>query len=343
MYAKVMTKMVLFLVIVLAASSSNFICSELYAATKTVELSFNHMWPADSWPNKVFTAYAEEIYTRTNGKIKINLFPGGILSKPAQVYDSVIKRTSDMGASDIVYTPNRFPLMEALPLTPWGAKSAWQNGRVANEIYKKFKPVEFNDTEVMFFWGFSPSYIQSTKPALTLTDLEGLKMRTTLSGAAMLEALKMVPITIPMSETYMAIQRGMCDGTTSPLETLQSFRLAEVVKYTIDVPIFAGIWYIVMNKGVWNGLSAESKQVFYETNEKYIDVISKTYDEKDQEGKEFSLNLGNKIITLPDEDIRKIEEYWQPITEKWISQAESKGLPGRAVVTEILRLKEKYK
>ncbi len=76
----------------------------------TVTLSYSIFFPATHAHTVLATEWAAEVEKRTNGAVKINMFPGGTLTPPDQCYDGVIKGISDIGMSVNSYTMGRFPL-----------------------------------------------------------------------------------------------------------------------------------------------------------------------------------------------------------------------------------------
>jgi TRAP-type C4-dicarboxylate transport system substrate-binding protein len=339
---KWITKGFVFGMVLVVAALFQLGTSGAQPATKAIELSYNHFWPAENFVNKLFKGYATEIEERTNGQVKITVYPGGVLTKPNQIYEGVIKGISDIGTSDCLYTPGRFPLTEIIYL-PWGPRSSWQGSHIVCDLYKNFRPKEFDDTKLLYFFTSSPTHFHTKKPVNKLEDFKGMKIRCTSGNAAIVEALGAIPVSIPISEAFMALQRGACDGIIAPYEALKGFRLAEVIKYTTEAYASLGPLFVVMNLDKWNSLSPEAKKIFEEVSEKWVDIMARGFDEADAVGKNFSLSLGNKIIILPPEELARWQERLRPVLDKGVAEIEAKGLPGRAAINEVFKLKEKYK
>ena len=312
------------------------------APAKVMELSFNNYAPAENWINKVFTNWGKEIENGTNGQVKITLFPGAVLTKADQVYDGVIKGISDIGRSELSYTLARFPLMEVTYL-PYGAHSAQQASHITHEIYKKFRPKEFDDTKVLYFFNAGPLQLHMVKEVNKLEDMKGLKIRVTPLASDMAKALGAIPVAMPMPDSYEALRRGVVDGIITSVEPLISWKLAEVIKSTIKINYGCGNFFVVMNHDKWNSLSPEAKKVFEEVSEKYVEICGKGFDEQDEAGYKLSLSRGNKVITLPPEELKRWQERWQFVLEKWVNEKGAMGLPAKAALDEVLKLQEKYK
>ncbi len=99
----------------------------------TVELTYSIFFPATHGHTVLATEWAKEIEKRTNGAVKINMYPGATLTPADQCYDGVVKGISDIGMSVLSYTKGRFPLTEVIDL-PQGYKSGSQVTQLCNAV-----------------------------------------------------------------------------------------------------------------------------------------------------------------------------------------------------------------
>ncbi len=56
------------------------------------------------------------------------------------------------------------------------------------------------------------------------------------------------------------------------------------------------------------------------------------WDTSDQEGRKFTLELGNEIISLSPEENKRWAEAVAPVIDTWIKEASEKGLPAQEYV-----------
>src|SRR5512136_943998 len=130
--------------------ASFYLVPSAFGQTKSYNFSFSTFFPAPHRNTAILTEWAKEVEARTNGAVKITIFPGGTLTPADKCYDGVVRGISDIGNSDLAYTRGRFPLTEVFYL-PLGIKSALVATRMVNEFYGKFKPKELDETHVLFF------------------------------------------------------------------------------------------------------------------------------------------------------------------------------------------------
>lgn len=273
--------------------------------------------------------WCKEVEKRTNGKVKVSHFAGGTLSPPNQVYDGIAKGVFDIGTAPCSYTTGRFPLTEVLDL-PLGYKSGHQATKLANEFYKKFKPKEFGEVKLFFLHAHGPSYIHTKKPISRLEEIKGLRIKSSGLSSKIVSALGGTPVTMPITETYDALQRGLADGLLMHNEVLKTFRFGEVLKCTVmdNGMSNSTAQFVAMNKQKWNALPENVRQVIEAINEEWIGKQAKTYIELDKEGEDYLTQSGNKIVQVAKEDQAKTAAKMKPLFDEYVQRMKAKGLPG---------------
>jgi TRAP-type transport system periplasmic protein len=329
----------MFLVFLIAVIGIVFMSVGAYKAqAETTKLTYSIFFPPTHAQAIAAMNFAKEIEKRTNGKVQITAFPGGTLTKAPMVYDGVVKGISDLGNSCFAYTRGRFPVMEVVDL-PMGYASGAVATKVANDFAKSANLKELQDVKVLYVHAHGPGLLHTKKPVRTLEDLKGMKIRATGLSAKVVEALGAVPVAMDQPQAYEALQKGVVEGTISPIEVLKGWKQGEVIKYTTDC---SGVGYttamfVVMNKDKWNALPDDVKKVFDDTANEWVAVHGKAWDAADEEGRKFTLGLGNEIITLsPEEDAK-----WRKAVEPVIKEYASKAPNGEANVAKVRGLIDK--
>jgi TRAP-type C4-dicarboxylate transport system substrate-binding protein len=307
----------------------SFMVSPAYGQGKTTELSYSIFFAATASQTQVATEWAKEIEKRTNGRVKITMYPGETLTKAPQCYDGVVKGISDIGFSVFAYTRGRFPLTEVADL-PLGIKSGLVATKLINAYYKKFKPKEFDDVKIMYLHGHGPGYLHTKTPVNKLEDLKGMKIRCTGLAEKIVKALGGAPVGMPMPDTYDSLSRGVVEGSLAPMEALKTWKWGEVVKYSTEDygAAYSTGFFVVMNKDKWNGLAPDIKKIIEKVNEEWIEKQGKNWDEIDKLGREDTLQRGNQIISLSKEENARWAKAVKPILDAYVTNMKAKGLPG---------------
>lgn len=310
----------------LAAIGLCLFVSSAFAQTK---LNYSIFFPAPHKNTILAKEWADEIGKRTNGKFQITMFPGGTLTPADKCYDGVVKGISDIGMSVLSYTMGKFPLTEVIDL-PLGYKSGVGATKLINEYYKKFKPKELSEVQVMYLHAHGPGILHTKKAVNKLEDLKGVKIRSTGTVAKIVSALGGTPVAMPMPETYDALSRGVADGVMCPIESLQGWKLGEVIKSTTEDfgAAYTIAFFVVMNKEKWDAIPPETQRIIEKINEEWIEKTGKSWDEIDKSGREFTLKLGNKIIPLSKEEDGRWTQAVRPMFDEYVKNMKAKGLPG---------------
>jgi TRAP-type transport system periplasmic protein len=299
------------------------------AADKVVTLRYSNFFPPASAISVISEEWCKEVEKRTDGRVKVQYFPGATLTKPAQTYDAVKLGLADIGLSFLSYTIGRFPLSEVLDL-PLGFKDAYHATKMSNAYYEKFKPKELEDVKMIYLHTVPPHNFFAKKPVRSLEDLKGMKIRSTGTTAPLVTALGGVPVSMPMSESYDALAKGVAEGITSPYEALKGFRLVDVVDYAVP---FDAAWsntaFVVMNQSKWDSLSPDLQEIIEGINRDWIEKQGRLWDELDQEGKDLLLQKKGEIIKLSQEENARWTEKLRPILDDYVQRMKDKGLPGQ--------------
>jgi len=319
---------------------TTFLAAALFCLVLPVEgraeakLTYSNFFPPTNHQSQLAEAWCREVEKRTGGKVVIEYYPGGTLTKAKQCYDGVVEGLSDIGLSCLAYSRGRFPVMAAVDL-PLGYTSAAQATDTANAVYEKFKPEELADVEPMYFNGHGPGLLFTVKkPVRTLAEIQGVKIRATGNSAKLVEALGGTPVAKPMPENYQLLQKGVVDGSMHPIESNKSFKLGEVCKYGTDSfsVAYTTVFFIVMNKDKWAAIDPESQKIIREINKEWAAKHAAAWDEADAEGRRFFLDQGGEIVELAPEEATAWAKAAQPVLDGYLAEANGKGLDGEAIL-----------
>jgi TRAP-type C4-dicarboxylate transport system substrate-binding protein len=293
-----------------------------------VKLNYSIFFPASHRNSILAAEWAKEVENRTGGKVQVTLFYGGTLTPADKCYDGVVKGISDLGMSCLSYTMGRFPLSEVLDL-PLGSRSGLVATRLVNDFYNQFKPKELDDVKVMYLHAHGPGLLHTKTPVRALEDLKGMKIRATGTSAMVAAALGAAPVAMPMSDSYDALSRGVTQGILCPTESLQGWKLGEVVKYSTQDygAAYSITFFVVMNKSRWNSLPAEVQRAIEQVNAEWIDKTGGAWDEMDKAGGAFAAGLGNTVIPLPAGENGRWAQAVQPLFDQYVKEKSAKGLP----------------
>jgi TRAP-type C4-dicarboxylate transport system substrate-binding protein len=290
---------------------------------------------------KLAVSWAEEVEKRSDGRIKIDVIPGGALTKPDQCYEGVVNGISDIGMSCFAYTRGRFPLLEGLDL-PVGYPDGIAATRIANQMIAKYRSSlkELDDTQLLYVHAHGPGILASKKAVRSLDDLKGVKVRATGLSSKIVESLGGAPVGMSQGETYEALQKGVVEATLCPIETLKGWKQGEVISFVTqaDGLGYTTAMFVTMNKERWAKLAPELQAVISEVSREWIDKHGEAWNSADDEGRAFVTQLKHEIFTLPPDQQKVWIERIAPVLQDFSTRSAQKGLPGAAMVEDLLAL-----
>lgn len=302
-------------------------------------LSYSIFFPPTHVQCIAATDWAKEVEKRTDGRVKITMYPGGSLTPAPQCYEGVVTGVSDIGMSCFAYTRGRFPLLEGLDL-PLGYSDGKVATSVANKMVEKYNPKEVADVKVLYIHAHGPGILASKKPVRSLDDLKGLKVRATGLSAKIVERLGGTPVGMSQPETYEALQKGVVQATLCPIETLKGWKQAEVIDYVTDSSIigYTTAMFVVMNLKTWNKLPKDLQDIITQVNQEWIPKHGEAWDKADEEGKALVKELKREIIPLAPEEGKRWKEAVRPILDDYVKAAKDKQLPGDTFLNDLQAL-----
>ena len=311
-------------------------------SAKTIDLKFaTGFSPKHTMQTKVFEPWAEKINKLSNGKVKVTFFPGGALGKTPDHYDLAEKGITDISYTLHDYTPGRFPMTTVFEL-PFIIKSATGTSKAMWQVYEEFPEFqkEYRKVKVLgLFCHPAGNFNSIQKPIKSLEDLRGMKFRT--ASPHVTDALKLfgaVPVNMPITETYTALERGVVEGTVLPWEGNFVFKLAELLKYGTETDFYTMTMLVVMNKRKWDSLPEDIKKIIDETTGMAMSAeAGKVYDETNDPMRQLCTKKGMQSLQLPMEEKKKLEKLTMPLRDKWVKDMEAKGLPGKAVLDAAIK------
>lgn len=307
-----------------------------------IQLSYANFPPAPTFPCVQMERWKKEVEKHTNGKVKVNTYPGSTLLGAKNRMDGVIAGQADIGNLCMAYQPGRFVVTNATSL-PLGIPNSRVGSLALLNLYKKYKPAPFAKVKVLAMFTTAPTNIMSKVPVRSLDDIKGLDLRASGGAAQILGAWGANPVGMPMPQTVEALQKGTVKGLFSSLESMKDFKFAEMCKYVTMTETVIYPFAVVMNMDSWNALPADVQKVMNdlvveqsEWTGNYMDnhVNKAVAWSKSQQGVEF--------IKLSKKEKAQWDAKLEFLTDKWAKGAQAKGLPAQNIVDYMDMLINKY-
>lgn len=201
-----------------------------------------HSWRmVTSWPPNFpghgvsVNRLAQRIEQLSGGRIEIQIFAAGELVPAFEVLDAVSRGTIQLGHSAPIYWRGKLPAAQIFGSIPFGMLAdefnAWIYHGGGMELWREAYGAQ---NVVPFLAGQTGPQMGGwfNREINSVDDLVGLKMRIPGLGGEVMQRAGVLPVNLPGSEIYTALQTGAIDATewVGPYNDL-AFGLHEAASY----------------------------------------------------------------------------------------------------------------
>jgi TRAP-type C4-dicarboxylate transport system substrate-binding protein len=314
--------------------------SSLFAAEKPIKVTFTHWEPPSGVGGSTVIEFCKELEQRSGGRVKAEPALAASLGPPTEQFELVASGMAEIGGFIPSYTPGRFPMLSLMVELPQRVKTTKPLSKAFNEVVKKgYFDKEFEKTKLLWVSEVTPiEFMFAKEKVTTLAQMKGAKVRT--SGEFWLAAvpkLGAVPVTLPISEVYSALQKGIVDGGLMGYSVMDVFKIREVVKYVMEVGLTYSAFAYAVNKDFYDKLPSDIRGIIDELALKYQVIEASKHDEWGRKGKESFLSLGGgrESYATPEDEWKKIQAILKPVGEDWIKKREASGYPAKKLMDEV--------
>ncbi|WP_102224544.1 TRAP transporter substrate-binding protein [Acidimangrovimonas sediminis] len=287
--------------------------------------------------------WAKDIETATEGRVKIR-----VLAKPLGSPPAHFDMARD-GVADITYGLHSFTKDDRFKNSRIGQFSLLGND--AASISQAFWDVytqdlgavkEHEGTHLLGLFNHGPGVIHNkARPVKTADDLKGMKLRCPGGYISdLMTSFDAVTILTAPGEVYEKLSRGVIDGVTFPMDPLNSYKLAELVKYTTKVPggIYNTTWFLVMNPGKWDKISKADQEAITKLSGKaFAKRAGEAWNIADDLGVKAAKKAGIEVIDAPAPLVEAIKAKGSVFEDKWAGSLD-KGYDGKAALEKFRKM-----
>jgi tripartite ATP-independent transporter DctP family solute receptor len=264
--------------------------------------------------------FAELVESRSGGKLKVNVFAGGVLGSDQANVSALQGGTLEMASmnsgifASLVkdFAIYDFPFLFATPKEA----DAVVDGPFGRMLHAKLEDKGLVGL-AYYELGFR-NITNSKRPITKLDDLAGLKLRVIPNPINIdwVSALGANPTPMPFPELYAALEQKAVDGQENPVATINAAKFYEVQKHLALTNHQYNPQSVVISKKFWDGLSGDEKKIVQDAA-----AESARYQREQSRASVASTleNLkknGMQVTELPPAELAKLREKMKPVIAK---------------------------
>ena len=314
------------------------------APAAPIELSLSLMIP--SRHNRyvyVLDPWIKMIEERTKGNVKVTVYFANALASPTEMFDSTVSGLADITENSTWANAGRFLLTDMVMLPELGIKTSLGASQSLWNLYKTVPEVraEYKGVKVLWLHASPPMRVATTKKAIrNVEDLKGLKIWVIGSTPVRTgKALGFSPVSMSPGDVYLSLEKGVIDGCMADNEIFVSRKFVDVCKYYTEIDVALTPFFVIMNQQKWDSLPPDVKKVFEElTGDWAVEFTGKIRDKKEKEAVAAAKAKGIEYITFSAQEKAKLQKLLAPVKEAYADELEAKGLPGKKVLQELMKM-----
>ncbi len=274
-----------------------------------VTLKIATVTPDGSQWMKDMRASASEIKERTEGRVLIKYYGGGVKGDDTKVLGQIRIRQLQGGA----FTPSALAAqysdlnLYGMPLVFDSVEeAAYVRSQMDARLQKGLEEAGFVN------FGFATSgfaNIMSATPVTTLADLKGKRVWVPegdkISYASM-EALQLNPVTLPLTDVLTGLQTGLIDIVAIPPIVALVLQWHTKVKYVTKVPLVYTFGFMAIDKKAFDSISDADKAIVTEVMTRTYKNFDKVNLADNQGAYEALLKSGIEAVKFDDEEFVKV-------------------------------------
>ena len=328
-----------------AAGSLALSISVACAEDKVIELKLSDWVPASHPLNKSLEEWGASVEKASNGTIKYKMYPAQQLGKAFDHYDMARDGIADLTFVSPGYQPGRFPIIGAGDL-PFMIRDAKGAARAFAEWYPKYAATEMKDVKLCFAFAQEPGTFHSRdKKIVVPEDLKGMKIRPGHATMARLVAsLGGTNVQAAAPEVRDVLEKGVVDGVNFPWNSVVLFGIDKVTKYHMDVPFYSTGLVWVMNKAVYESMSAAQKKVIDDhCNPDWSVRVTGPWSEFEHAGVAIIKGeAGHESYPLTDNQLAQWKKAGATLVADWHASVKKAGVDSEAALKDLQDLLTKY-
>lgn len=273
---------------------------------------------------KEMRAGADEIDHKTEGRVKVKFYPGGVMGNDKSVLRKIRAGQLQGGAFSSGGLAEIYPDAQIYSL-PFLFRSYEE----IDYVRQRMDPLIRAGLEKQGFIALGISeggfaYVMSKASIQRIADLSGHKVwipeGDTISQA-MFKAAGVAPIPLPIADVYTGLQTGLVDTVANTTTGAIAFQWHTKMGYMTDAPLLLLMGMLVVDKTAFDKIGAEDQKIVQEIFTKIFDRLDMLNRTDNAQAKLALVTQGIKFTAPSDAELAS----WREIARKALAELGRQG------------------
>ena len=265
--------------------------------------------------------FAEIVTAKSGGKIKVNMFPGGVLGGDAPNVSAL-----QGGTLEMVSMNSGILASQVKEFAIYDFPFLFNNGKEADAVvdgpFGQKMHARLADKGIvgLTYWELGFRNMTNNKRAINkVEDFAGLKIRVIPNPINLdwVRALGANPTPMAFPEVYAGLESGALDGQENPYSVIAANKLYEVQKHLTVTNHVYNPQSVIISKKFWDTLSAQEKKIVGDAAVeagKYQRKVARDAAVTALDGLKKS---GMQVTELPAAEVSKLRDKMRPVIAKY--------------------------
>ena len=286
--------------------------------------TYSHEQPAGSLRSQSMEFFQRELEKRTDGRIQVELFFGGVLGTERELMDFVALGALQGTRGGLFADANpKFNLL-TLPflVADWDEALCLVGSDFMKSINEGARQRGWHVPATGISQGFRV-HTNSKRPLNHPDDFQGLRMRVPPQDVFVQTALAFGanPQEIPAIEVYQALQTGRVDGQDNAASNIWDYKIHEVSRYMTVTNYATGPDPFLVNLDWYESLPADLQQIFDRVATETIAYSDKLNREKEQEYID-KLSEELQVNYVRGDDLQPFRRAVEPVIKHYVDRGD---------------------
>ena len=293
---------------------------------------------------KEMRAGADAVKTRTEGRVELKYYPGGVMGDPATVQRKIKIGQLHGGAFTGGEISSANPDVQVYSL-PFLFRTQAEIDAVRAKFDDRIKAgFEKNGFVALGLSGGGFAYIMSTREIKTRDDLKAAKVwvpQGDFIAEIAFKAVGVTPISLPLADVYTSLQTGLIDTAANTFAGAIAFQWHTKIKHIVDLPVSYVVGAIVVDKKAFDKIAPADQAVLKEEMAKAFARLDQISIEDNTKAVDALKKQGITVYQPNAEETAN----WQKVGAESVQKLEGERSPSpeltKAVADELATLRKK--